>query len=1788
MKNFLLLLLVSLISGSTFAQAVAWELSAQPGDQSSNLATFQAPNFDNCNLTRGAGVTATTGAGSMNASGWFSGATPTTLADAVAGNDYYEFTLNTINCLYFNPTTIKIVLRSSATGPNTATLRCSSDGFTTNIGTVSVTTTSTAYTFSETVSPNSSNVTYRLYGYGAAAGGGTPSSGGTMRIGSSTVASDNDLEVFASSTLLQVTTVSNITVTDGDAVPITAFTANVPGATFDWVRTPENIGLIPTSGSGNVPAFTATNPGSSTITSTFTVNATLGACESVDMVFTITVNPGACDITAVNFSNQSSCNDNGTPGNPGDDFFTADVTIQFVNPPSTGNLQIEPGGDAIGTYSIPVANLIGNSHTFTGVMLKANGTQTIIETEFTIPANQCTQTSVGPTVNSCSNAICDITSVTFANQGPCNDNNTPNNPGDDFFTADIIIQFINPPATGSLQIEPGGDAIGINSVPVANLIGNTHTFTTVQLKADGTQTIVEVEFTVPPNGCVQTQVGPTVNACSNGSTSCEVIGFSFSNISACFDNGTPNDDSDDFFQVNVDVLYSNQTPGATLTILGPSVTCNSGPQPALVGTNVTSTLPACLLANGQPAVFFVDIKLNGNVLCTGPGTGPAVNSCSSGGGACAMTDMELVSIEPCDDNGTPNDPTDDFYIADIKIYFENPPATGHLSVFGADLVDGDRLFNIANVLSNGSPFAVPNTKFRADGQTTSVSANFTDAPSCTISLGSAGVEPCSYPAPVLTCPASVTVSCASQVPPLDPTNVSETHTCPGNVTIVGVFPEFIHSQTCTNKFVITRAYNATDECGNVAQCSQFITVSDQTEPTMTCPPNTTVSCTSNVPPANITAVTNVADNCGGVVEVLNFPADVISNQTCPNRFTIQRSYFAVDVCGNSNNCIQTITVDDQTKPTITCPVNVTVSCANNVPPTNIASVTGVGDNCGGTVSIFPQGDNISNQTCPNRFTILRTYFAVDACNNSNNCIQTITVNDQTGPSITCPAPQTVSCAEQVPAPNPALVTGSDNCGGAITPSFFSNTISNQTCANRFTITRQYRASDLCGNTSSCTQIITVNDQTPPVFTSVPPNVTVDCYIVPAVGIATASDNCTSGATVVFVGETSVSGICPVFKILTRTWRATDACGNTATATQVITVTDTHAPQFLVLPKDQIVECGPDNANDFQAFIGIFGGALVEDCATITYTTEDSPFQSNYFDCGNTFHKNIRFIATDECGNSSFHDASFTVVDQTPPVFSTPPAEVNLECDETTDYGESAYYDWLDHNGYLVVEDNCGVVELEKLLVHEGSGCGNTWNKTYEFRAKDECGNITKTTATFAVVDHTPPTLVCPPNDNTLLSCIDDVPLADPTALSASDCSGVTLTHQGTWTNGTGCPGWMMTVAYRYAATDACGNVALCERAYYVEETETPTLICPDTIYVDCVNDIPGPVQLFGYVQAHLSGNCSGGFTSIQVSADSGQPQSGGTTRTYAFTAKNLCGELTSICALTFKANGNCNQLCTASQASWGDPNGTIGNMSTADALQVLLDEYGPLTVGGGNHTITATTTACVQEMLFGSGNCNFLPTGQFSCPLPAALANADGSLNNQLAANTMALQLNIWYNLEFNQRNLGIQDLHNLPPCLVEFELLKDLGQNSTVQDILNLSNQYLQGFVGYYSPNLPALLNSAIDNLNHFRVDCELNAPCERPGHGRSSRPLTDHTPPRVFPNPSSANAVLEYWAVQSGAATLKISAVNGKTWERSLQLLEGYNQVALFLEDLPAGIYGLTLVASNRLDTLQVVKID
>ena len=662
--------------------------------------------------------------------------------------------------------------------------------------------------------------------------------------------------------------------------------------------------------------------------------------------------------------------------------------------------------------------------------------------------------------------------------------------------------------------------------------------------------------------------------------------------------------------------------------------------------------------------------------------------------------------------------------------------------------------------------------------------------------------------PQITCPADVTVQCADDVPDPDISFVTATDNC-GTPTVTHVGDS--RSGECP--VVISRTYRATDSCGNTSECVQSITIDDTTGPEITCPADTTVECIDDVPDPDISQVT-ATDNCGSVT--VTHVGDAAGGE-CP--LTILRTYRATDGCGNIAECVQTITVDDTTPPQITCPADVEVQCGDDVPAPDIAQVTAT-DNCG-TPTVTHVGD-VRSGTCPT--TITRTYRATDACGNTADCTQTITVNDTTPPIITCPADVDVQCADDIPAPDPATVTATDNCGALAV--IHVGDVRSGSCPT--VITRTYRATDACGNTSECTQTITVDDTTAPEITC-PADVLVSCdgdIPAPNIGLVVATDNCGT-PTVTHVGDVR-SGSCPT--IVTRTYRATDACGNTADCTQTITVSDT-TPPLITCPADVLVSCDDDvppaNTNDVVA---------TDNCGPVTVIHVGDSSSGN---CRRTITRTYR--ATDACGNSSECTQTITVNDVTPPRISCP-ADLLIECDDAVPAPDISL---------VTASDNCGSVTVTHVGDETTGTCPLTITRTY--RATDDCGNTADCTQNITVNDTTPPTITCP--RDLQIECDSSVPAPDPTSVVASDnCGAVQVTHVGDVGSGSAC---RQTILRTYRATDSCGNTADCTQTITLADTTPPVLVCPeDLTFVGCTPEQTCEIDPAESGMATATDNCT--------------------------------------------------------------------------------------------------------------------------------------------------------------------------------------------------------------------------------------------------------------------------------------------------------------------------------------------
>ncbi|MBL7798338.1 MAG: right-handed parallel beta-helix repeat-containing protein, partial [Saprospiraceae bacterium] len=518
--------------------------------------------------------------------------------------------------------------------------------------------------------------------------------------------------------------------------------------------------------------------------------------------------------------------------------------------------------------------------------------------------------------------------------------------------------------------------------------------------------------------------------------------------------------------------------------------------------------------------------------------------------------------------------------------------------------------------------------------------------------------------------------------------------------------------TCDDLGNQTVTLTVTDAFDNTADCEATITVADDDNPCCAAPE---ALCTS------YTAVLGL----GGTATVA--PADVDNGSTyecglqsmtvSPDQFDCSDlgpqtvTLTVTDINGASGQCTATVTVVDNSLPGITCPGPVTVTCSSQVPAVNLAAVS-ASDNCGAPAKSHV-GDATTNMTCANRKTVTRTYRATDGAGNSSTCSQVITVFDNVLPNFTfVPANVTVQC-NSVPAVGSPTAT--DGCGGAVTITYNGQTRLDGTCTDRYTLTRQWTATDACGNTKTATQRINVIDSQQPNFTGTPANVTVQCDAIPAVASPTATDNCDASVAITYIGQTTTSGACPNAYTLTRRWTAADNCGNTRSVSQRITVVDNGKPVFTSFPANTAIAC-----NDTPPPVGSPTASDACGSATVTYLGQTSVSGS----CPGNYQLRRTWRATDACGNSTVSTQTIQVSDTGAPVFTSTPGPITIECGDP-----------LPPLVNPTASDACGGYAAITFLgnVPSGSGCAADYTVTRTWRAEDLCGNSATTSQVITVL-----------------------------------------------------------------------------------------------------------------------------------------------------------------------------------------------------------------------------------------------------------------------------------------------------------------------------------------------------------------------------------------------------------------------------------------------------------------------
>ncbi len=1059
------------------------------------------------------------------------------------------------------------------------------------------------------------------------------------------------------------------------------------------------------------------------------------------------------------------------------------------------------------------------------------------------------------------------------------------------------------------------------------------------------------------------------------------------------------------------------------------------------------------------------------------------------------------------------------------------------------------------------------------------------------SLNNWSLEICYIPSGspfVLPADGASTVACLAQATQPEPPNVVS---CGVQIMPSGpVITDSPDPLTCEGTRTYTWTYD--DGFGNVETWSFVYTI--EREP-FSVPANgsTTVAClaaaTTPTPPA-------VQSNCGETLTPTG--PTIVDNPdplTCEGTRTYTWTY--ADCEGNSATWSFVYTIEREP---FTVPANggTTVAClAAATTPTPPA----VQSNCGETLT--PAGpvivDNPDPLTCEGTMTYTRTY---TDCEGNSATLSFVYTIEREPFSITTPnGSATVACLAAATQPTPPVVQS--DCGETLTPT--GPTIVDNpnplTCEGTRTYTWTY--TDCEGNSATWSFVYTVEREP---------------FTVPANGTATVAcpssmtqptppavqSNC--GETLTPTGPVIVNNPNPLTCEGTRTytWTYTDCEGNSATWSFVYTVE--RLPFNVPANGTATVACPSSMTQPTPP-------AVQSNCGeTLTPTGPIIVNSPNPLTCEGT--RTYTWTYTDCEGNSATWSFVYTVERED---FSVPPSSsTSLECPSEVVVPTPP-----------VVTSHCGEV-----LTPTGPSIASTTNafgcegsRTYTWTYTDCEGNSHDWSMTFNflyTIDFTGPEDVTY-YVSCLLHAVEPVP-----HVLYNNC-GQLISAAGPFVTKELAPGGCSgKITYTYIYTDCGGHSHSWTTTYIIIDDEAPQGTCPnvDENNLACVGDVPCPddYDFTAKINELLdAGNffdyCNGNdlvvtldsWTDLWQCSDADGDGVYTFGRTFYFTIADQCGnEFPELCSVTY--SGVCQPMATYPEEVWGLQSELTGNYGiNLQTIESLLSGYGPLTIGGADRSLTLTDAQCVADLLPASGNPGVLANcHQVNCD--GCNPAGPSGMKNLLASNTIALMLNI----RFNMQKYGMEeaDILSIPlDCIEMHHTISNIRTcpdgncifriwdangveytfDYTIGGLLKLTNLYLNGGLNLtigQSGVIATALKDAIIRVNGYWLNGSVQTSCDGAadaipaGGGNNSKPAVQVKSPNMIefslaPNPARSEVKFELTELaESREVTLEIYNYMGQRLLRHDYGNVRYLNERIGLETISTGLYLVIVKAGDE----------
>ncbi|RLD25901.1 MAG: hypothetical protein DRI54_03925, partial [Bacteroidetes bacterium] len=420
---------------------------------------------------------------------------------------------------------------------------------------------------------------------------------------------------------------------------------------------------------------------------------------------------------------------------------------------------------------------------------------------------------------------------------------------------------------------------------------------------------------------------------------------------------------------------------------------------------------------------------------------------------------------------------------------------------------------------------------------------------------------------------------------------------------------------CDNVGVNTDTLFAADGSGNIGFCLATVTVID------------------SIVPDVIAADIEVYLDQNGMASIDGIDLDNGSTDNCAiDTFMVSQSQFdcsdvgtltdtltVVDLNGNSNWALGTVTVIDTVAPIAACMDTTIILGIDGTVSITIDMIDNNSNDACGIDTLFASQLDFD---CANIGINQVTLSAVDVNGNLSTCVAQVTVQDDIFPGVVCSGDTTVFndstlCSAFITLVPPVT---DDNCSVASVTNDYNGTDNASDNYPVDTTLVTWTVVDNSGNVSSCGQTIVVIDNELP--TIVCPVDIDHCGNTVQVGQPVVADNCDIESFINDFNNTDdASGVYPLGDTTVVAWTVTDIHGNTASCT--MTVVTWESPSVSIAGPDQPFCEDPLtegdltflDANTPEIGIGVwsdvFGNATFEDSLDPKTLVDNLPYGSTF-------------------------------------------------------------------------------------------------------------------------------------------------------------------------------------------------------------------------------------------------------------------------------------------------------------------------------------------------------------------------------------------------------------------------------------------------------------------------------------------------------------------------------------------------------------------------------------------------